>query len=125
MSSSLLVKRPEEKNLPLKVLFRMAIASAPPLSLDKKLVGKHSFIKVMFLPPNTTPPLIQLMDKLAISNSKMMYLQMFQKCFKVNNDTEVTLGNFWKNHYNILHCLRITDKVQCGVSRRTMDSAWK
>ena len=34
---------------------------------------------------------------------------MFQRCFEVTNETELTLREFWKDHYIILHCLRIIE----------------
>uniref|UniRef100_UPI00358F173F tigger transposable element-derived protein 1-like n=1 Tax=Myxine glutinosa TaxID=7769 RepID=UPI00358F173F len=115
----------EEKNLPLKALLVMDNAPAHPPGLEEDLEEEYSFIKVKFLPPNTTP-LIQPMDQQVISNFKKLYTKaMFQRCFEVTNETELTLRDFWKDHYNILHCLRIIDKAWREVSLRTMNSAWK
>nr|XP_033816160.1 tigger transposable element-derived protein 1-like [Geotrypetes seraphini] len=47
------------------------------------------------------------------------------RCFEVTNETELTLQKFWKDHYNILHCLRIIEKAWREVSFRTLVSAWK
>uniref|UniRef100_UPI00358EFACF tigger transposable element-derived protein 1-like n=1 Tax=Myxine glutinosa TaxID=7769 RepID=UPI00358EFACF len=115
----------EEKNLPLKALLVMDNAPAHPPGLEEDLEEEYSFIKGKFLPPNTTP-LIQPMDQQVISNFKKLYTKaMFQRCFEVTNETELTLRDFWKDHYNILHCLRIIDKAWREVSLRTMNSAWK
>ncbi|GCC34411.1 hypothetical protein chiPu_0012884 [Chiloscyllium punctatum] len=115
----------EEKNLPLKTLLVMDNAPAHPPGLEEDLVGEYSFIKVKFLPPNSTP-LIQPMDQQVISNFKKLNTKaMFQRCFEVTNETELTLRDFWKDHYNILHCLRIIHKALRKVSLRTMISAWK
>ncbi|GCC36385.1 hypothetical protein chiPu_0014879 [Chiloscyllium punctatum] len=115
----------EEKNLPLKSHLVMDNTPVHPSGLGEDLVGEYSFIKVKFLPPSTTP-LIQPMDQQVISNFKKLYTKaMFQRCFEVTNETELTLREFWKDHYNILHCLRIIDKAWREVSLRTMNSAWK
>uniref|UniRef100_UPI00358DE2FE tigger transposable element-derived protein 1-like n=1 Tax=Myxine glutinosa TaxID=7769 RepID=UPI00358DE2FE len=115
----------EEKNLPVKALLVMDNAPAHPPGLEEDLEEEYSFIKVKFLPPNTTP-LIQPMDQQVISNFKKLYTKaMFQRCFEVTNETELILRDFWKDHYNILHCLRIIDKAWREVSLRTMNSAWK
>ena len=51
-----------EKNLPLKVLLVMDNAPAHPSGLEDDLLEEFEFIKVKFLPPNTTP-LLQPMDQ--------------------------------------------------------------
>uniref|UniRef100_UPI00358F4F24 tigger transposable element-derived protein 1-like n=1 Tax=Myxine glutinosa TaxID=7769 RepID=UPI00358F4F24 len=72
----------EEKNLPLKALLVMDNAPAHPPGLEEDLEEEYSFIKVKFLPPNTTP-LIQPMDQQVISNFKKLYTKaMFQRCFE-------------------------------------------
>jgi len=115
----------EEKNLPLEALLRMDNAPAHPQGLEEDLSAEYGFIQVKFLPPNTTP-LIQPMDQHVISNIKKLYIKaLFQKCFEVTSEAELTLTDFWKNHFNILHCLRIIDKAWSQVSHRTMQSAWK
>jgi hypothetical protein len=49
----------------------------------------------------------------------------FERFFEVTNEMELILREFWKDHYNILHCLRIIEKAWREVSLRTMNSAWK
>jgi hypothetical protein len=115
----------EKKNLPLKALLVMDNAHAHPQGLEEDLSTGYGFFQVKFLPPNTTP-LIQPMDQQIISNFKKLYTKaLFQRCFEVTSDAELTLTDFWKDHFNIPHCLRITDKVWSQVSHRTMRSAWK
>ena len=53
-------------------------APAHPQALIDDLVGDLSFIKVKFLPPNTTP-LIQPMDQQAIASFKKLYIK---NCFQ-------------------------------------------
>ncbi|GLV37474.1 hypothetical protein CBL_10560 [Carabus blaptoides fortunei] len=113
----------EQKNLPLKALLVLGNAPAHPPDLEEDLTGEYSFIQVRFLPPNTTP-LIQPMDQQVISNFKKLYTKaLFQRCFEVTSDTELTFRDFWKNHFNILHCLRIIDKAWDEVSLRTLKSS--
>ncbi|XP_060679989.1 tigger transposable element-derived protein 1-like [Hemiscyllium ocellatum] len=115
----------EEKNLPLKAHLVMDNVPAHPPGFEEDLVHEYSFIKVKFLPLNTTL-LIQPMDQQVISNFKKLYTKaMFQSCFEVTNETELTLRDFWKDHYYILHCLRIIDKAWREMSLRTRNSAWK
>jgi len=115
----------EQKNLPLKALLVLDNAPAHPPGLEEDLTGEYSFIQVRFLPPNTTP-LIQPMDQQVISNFKKLYTKaLFQRCFEVTSDTELTLRDFWKNHFNILHCLRLIDKAWDEVSFRTLKSSWR
>ncbi|KAF6276060.1 hypothetical protein mRhiFer1_009416 [Rhinolophus ferrumequinum] len=115
----------QDKNLPTKCLTVMDNAPTHPPGLEDKSMEEFSFIDVRFLPPNTTP-LIQPMDQQVISNFKKLYTKaLFQRCFEVTSDTELTLREFWKNHFNTLHCLRLIDKAWRDVSHRTMTSAWE
>jgi len=111
--------------LPLKALLVMDNAPAHPQGLEEDLSAEYGFIQVKSLPPNTTP-LIQPMDQQVISNFKKLYTKaLFQRCFEVTSEAELTLTDFWKDHFNILHFLRIIDKAWRQVAHRTMRSAWK
>lgn len=35
---------------------------------------------------------------------------------------ELTLGDFWKHHFNIFHCLNLTDEAWRQVTYRTINS---
>ncbi|UYV66437.1 hypothetical protein LAZ67_4001663 [Cordylochernes scorpioides] len=99
-------------------------APAHPPSLKDQLLDEFKFIEVRFLPPNTTP-LLQPMDQQVISNFKKIYIkELFQRCFELTEETNLTLREFWQNHFNIVHCLKIIDKAWNGVSQRTLVSAW-
>lgn len=66
------------------------------------------------------------MDQQVIANFKKPYTKaLFQRCFEVTTDTELTLREFWRDHFNILHCLRLIGKAWIDVSVRTLNSAWK
>ncbi|XP_023242082.1 tigger transposable element-derived protein 2-like [Centruroides sculpturatus] len=84
----------QEMDLPLRCLLLMDNAPAHPPNLDDDLDSEHDFIKVKFLPPNTTP-LLQPMDQQVISNFKKPYTKaLFTMCFQVTNDTDLTLRAF-------------------------------
>jgi len=115
----------EEKNLPLKALLVMDNAPAHPQGLEEDLGAEYGFIQVKFLPPNTTP-LIQPIDQQVISNFKKLYTKaLFQSCFEIASEAELNLTDFWKDHFNILHCLRIIDKAWSQDSHRKKRSASK
>ena len=74
-------ERIKEKQLRLKFLLVMDIASAHPQNVDDDLLGGLDFINVKFLPPNMTP-LLQSMDQQIISNFKQLYTRaLLQNCF--------------------------------------------
>ncbi|XP_030179530.1 tigger transposable element-derived protein 1-like [Lynx canadensis] len=114
-----------EKNLPLKALLVMDNAPAHPPGFEDDLLEEFEFIKGKFLPPNTTP-ILQPMDQQVISNFKKLYIKaLFQQCFEVTKGTNLTLREFWKNHFHIVNCLKIIDKAWDGVTKRTLCSAWR
>nr|XP_053653136.1 tigger transposable element-derived protein 1-like [Cherax quadricarinatus] len=114
-----------ENKLNLKCLLVLDSAPGHPSDVAERLCGDMSFIKVKFLPPNTTP-LLQPMDQQVISNFKKLYTKaMFQKCFAVTTETQLTLKVFWKDHFNILNCINLIGKAWEGVTKRTLNSAWK
>jgi hypothetical protein len=55
----------------------------------------------------------------------LIFFALFQRCLEVTSDTKLTLTEFWKNHFNILHCLSIIDKDWGQMTYRTMNSAWR
>ncbi|XP_067135000.1 tigger transposable element-derived protein 1-like [Centruroides vittatus] len=115
----------QEKNLPIKCLLLLDNAPAHPPGLEEDLVEEFDFIRVKYLPPNTTA-LLQPMDQQVISNFKKLYTKsLFRKCFEVTNDTRLTLKEFWKNHFHILNCVHLIDNAWNQVTYRTMNSAWR
>lgn len=115
----------EKNDLPLQCLLVMDNAPAHPPDLEDELVEEFDFIKVKFLPANTTP-LIQPMDQQVISNFKKLYTKaLFERCFEVTNETELTLRDFWRNHFNIFHCIGMIHKAWLQVTNRTLNSAWR
>ena len=115
----------QENNLPLKCLLCLDNAPAHPPGLEDDILDEFKFIKVLYLPPNTTP-ILQPMDQQVISNFKKLYTKhLFRQCFNITQSTNLTLREFWRSHFNIVHCLKIIDQAWEGVTRRTLNSAWK
>ena len=112
-------------DLPLRALLIMDNAPSHPPSLQDDLIEELKFIKIHFLPPNTTP-LLQPMDQQVISNFKKLYTkELFQHCFDVTEKTNLTLKEFWKDHFHIVGCLKIIEKAWKGVTKRILESSWK
>lgn len=115
----------QEKKLPMKAVLILDNAPAHPPDLEDNILDEFKFVKVLYLPPSTTA-LLQPMDQQVIANFKKLYTKhMFRRCFEVTDNTNLTLREFWKEHYNIVKCLRIIDLAWQGVTRRTLNSAWK
>ncbi|XP_066242692.1 tigger transposable element-derived protein 1-like [Saccopteryx leptura] len=115
----------QDNQLPLNCLLVMDNAPTHPSGLEYTLLEVFSFITVKSLPPNITP-VVQPMDQNVTSNFQKLYTKaMFQRCFEVTSDTELSLREFWKKHLNILNCVSLIDKAWQGVTSRTMNSAWK
>ena len=61
-----------------------------------------------------------------ISNFKKLFTKhLFRCCFEVTENTDLTLREFWKDHYNIVTCLRLIDMAWQGVTTLTLTCAWK
>ncbi|XP_045123810.1 tigger transposable element-derived protein 1-like [Portunus trituberculatus] len=74
-----------ENNLPLKCLLLLDNASGHPPGLEDDILDKFSFIKILFLHPNMTSILQQV-----ISNFKKLYTKhLFKQCFEVTENTVI------------------------------------
>ncbi|KAJ7303222.1 hypothetical protein JRQ81_012158 [Phrynocephalus forsythii] len=61
-----------------------------------------------------------------ISDFKKLYTKaLFQLCFEVTERTNLTLREFWKNHFDMANCLKIVSKAWAAVTQRTLNSAWR
>ncbi|XP_066231912.1 zinc finger MYM-type protein 1 isoform X2 [Saccopteryx leptura] len=115
----------EENKLPMKALLILENTPAHPPGLEDDILDEFKFVKVLYLPPKTTL-VLQPMDQQVISNFKKLYTKhLFCRYFEVTENTNLTLREFWKDHYNIVICLRIIDLAWQEVTRRTLNSAWK
>lgn len=114
-----------DMDLPLRALLVMDNAPSHPPGLQDDLIEEFKFIQIHFLPPNTTP-LLQPMDQQVICNFKKLYTkELFQRCFEVTEGTNLSLKQFWKDHFHIVACLKIIEKAWEGVTKRTLESSWK
>ncbi|KAF6323389.1 hypothetical protein mRhiFer1_008367 [Rhinolophus ferrumequinum] len=117
----------EEKSLPGHKPMKDRLTLLSPPRLGRRVDGRVQFYQCKVLPPNTTP-LIQPMDQQVISNFKKFYTKaLFQRCLEVTSDTELTLREFWENHFNILYCLHVIDKAWRDVSQNdevSMEELW-
>ncbi|XP_068203674.1 tigger transposable element-derived protein 1-like [Palaemon carinicauda] len=93
--------------------------------LEDDIIEQLKFIRVLYLPPNTTP-ILQRMELQVISNFNKLYTKhLFKQCFNVTQSTNIPLHEFWKSHLNIAHCLKVIVQAWEGVTRRALNSAWK
>ncbi|XP_063307083.1 tigger transposable element-derived protein 1-like isoform X3 [Pelobates fuscus] len=114
-----------DNNLPLKAVLLMDNAPAHPPGLEEVLLEDFNFIKVMFLPPNSTP-LLQPMDQQVISNFKKLYTrELFRLCFEMTNRSSLTLHEFWRAHFDIVSGLQIITIAWARVSKTNLNSAWR
>ena len=109
----------------MKVLLLMGNASVHDLEPEKAITEKYSFITIRFLPSYTTP-LIQPMDQQVISSLRKQYTKLlFEKCFLITDGTNLTLNDFWKDHFNILQAVKLIKSAWDHVSARCLQAAWK
>ena len=115
----------EDNGLPLKCVLLLDNAPGHPPDLEDDLLDEFKFIKVVYLPANTTS-ILQPMDQQVISNFKKLFTKhLFRRCFEVTQNTNLTLREFWKEHYNIAICLNLIDISWQQVTKRTLNSAWR
>ncbi|XP_064111358.1 tigger transposable element-derived protein 1-like [Macrobrachium nipponense] len=115
----------KDNNLPLRALLVLENAPAHPPQIEEEILDEYNFVKVLYLPPNTNP-ILQPLDQQVISNFKKLYTKhLFRRCFEVTENTNLTLREFWKEHFNIAIGLKIIDIAWQGVTKRTLTSAWK
>ncbi|XP_064093866.1 tigger transposable element-derived protein 1-like [Macrobrachium nipponense] len=115
----------KDNNLPLRALLVLDNAPAHPPQIEEEILDEYNFVKVLYPPPNTTS-ILQPMDQQVISNFKKLYTKhLFRCCFEVTENTNLTLREFWKDHFNIAIGLKIIDIAWQGVTKRTLTSTWK
>ncbi|XP_061746133.1 tigger transposable element-derived protein 1-like [Nerophis ophidion] len=114
----------QENNLPLQALLVLDNAPAHLPNLEDDILEEFKFIKIIYLPVNVTP-ILQPMDEV-ISGFKTLFTRhLFRHCFEMTEYTDFTYREFWKDHYNIVICLRIIDMAWQAVTARTLTSAWE
>lgn len=88
-------------------------------NLEEYILKGFKFIKVLYFPPNTT----------FILHKRFLILRNFSlstcSIVALTETTTLTLGEFWKDQYNIMICLRIIDMVWQRVTKMTLTSTCK
>ncbi|GFS79232.1 tigger transposable element-derived protein 1 [Nephila pilipes] len=107
----------QEKNLPVQALLILDNAPAHPPNLEDDILEEFKFIKVLYLPPNTTP-ILQPMDQQGISNFKKLYTKhLFRRCFEAwLGVTTRTLTSAWKKLWPEAVAERIYEELEPGMS---------
>jgi hypothetical protein len=114
-----------QENLPEKAVPLLNNALGNPPGLEEDLEAEFNFIMIKVLPANTTS-ILQPMDQEVISKFKKLYTKhMFQRCFDATSFTSLTLREFWKDHYHILHAIQVIAIAWDKVSVRKLHAAWK
>ncbi|XP_046382271.1 tigger transposable element-derived protein 1-like [Ischnura elegans] len=110
-----------KKRIPLKILLILDNAPGYPAHLD----DLNEFIKVIFLPPNTTS-LLQPMEQGVIALFKAYYLRKtFADAIATRDgDGGMTLGEFWKG-YNVYHAIKNIASSWEEVTSKNMNGVWK
>ena len=80
-------------------------------------------IKVLFLPPNTTP-LTQPMDQGITASFKAIYLKLSMNCLASSMAESVDMKSYWQK-FNIKDAVDIIGEAWENVSHSTMTNAWK
>ncbi|XP_066955749.1 tigger transposable element-derived protein 1-like [Macrobrachium rosenbergii] len=109
------------KSLPFKVLLVLDNALGYPQSLS----DMHPYVKVVYLPPNTTL-LLQLMDQGVIAKFKAYYLRrtICSALRAVESNQELILKQFWKA-YNIADAMKNIASAWDEVKMTILNGAWK
>lgn len=50
---------------------------------------------------------------------------MFKRCFDITENTQLTLREFWKQHFDIVVCLKMIDTAWQEVTRHNLNAAWR
>ncbi|XP_063875817.1 tigger transposable element-derived protein 1-like [Scylla paramamosain] len=109
-----------ENTIPFKILLVLDNAPGHPSHLP----DLHPNMKVVFLPPNTTP-LIQPMDQGATAAFKANYLKITfaQAISATDADLELSLRDFWKKYD--LKCIKNIAAAYEAVTKKCMNGVWK
>ncbi|XP_064083041.1 tigger transposable element-derived protein 1-like [Macrobrachium nipponense] len=110
-----------EKGIPFNILLLLDNAPGHP----PHLADLNPDVKVVFLPPNTTP-ILQPMDQGSIAAFKANYLRITfgQAIAALDADPELSLREFWKR-YNILHAIKNVSSAWETVMAKCMNGIWK
>jgi hypothetical protein len=105
----------------------LLLDNAPGHPTGDSLLAANNWIRIEFLPPNTTS-IIQPMDQLVIANFKKVYTKLlfellFDRC-QLHPDA-MTVTEFWKKSFTIVECILLITRAWQAVTQRTLNSAWR
>lgn len=107
----------ESNNLPQKAIFVFNNAPSYLIDIEKDLDPTMNFIETKFLLGTTNTRVTK--------NFRKTYTKLlFQTCFDAVINKKMDLRDFWKNHFDILACLKILDKTIDEVSLKMTDFSW-
>ncbi|XP_065673493.1 tigger transposable element-derived protein 1-like [Hydra vulgaris] len=114
-----------ENNIEEKAL--LLLDNAPGHPPGDSLLPGNSWIRIEFLPPNTTS-ILQPMDQLVIANFKKLYTKLlfdllFERCQLELDSMSVT--KFWRESFNIKECIVLITKAWKKVTQKTLNTAWR
>ena len=109
------------QNINFKILLLLDNAPGHPFYVD----DLSENIKVVFMPPNTTP-ILQPMDQGVISNFKCYYLRrtFSQLIAATDGDGKPTMKQFWKN-YNIKMAIQNINLSWRELKKTCMNGVWR
>ncbi|XP_051924896.1 tigger transposable element-derived protein 1-like [Hippocampus zosterae] len=115
-----------ENALPPRCLLVVDKAAAHPPGLEEQLDGAEGrFIRLQFL-PSRAARLLRPLGRQLVSHFKKLYTRaLFSTCLQVTEATDLTLSRFWRDHFNIFHCIHMVDRAWREVPRPALRSAWK
>ncbi|XP_042203517.1 tigger transposable element-derived protein 1-like [Homarus americanus] len=110
-----------KKNITFKVILLLDNCTGHPTNLN----DLQSEIKVIYLPPQTTS-LLQPMDQEVMSTFKLLYLDLtFEAIHKaIDEDKELTVQQYWRNKFNILHGVRFIGKAWAAIGETCLLNGW-
>ena len=93
-----------------------------PKKLEKKLRKEEKVKKAITI--EKKKEIVQTYESgIRVTDLTNMYSMCL--CFQMVSDMDLTLTEFWKEHYSILSCVGLIEKSWANVSLRTLRSAWK
>lgn len=100
----------QENNLPLMCLRVMDNAPTHPPGLADELMKEFYFITILFQPPNMIHLIHSMIPRSFQTLRSSIIKALFQMCFEINSDAELTLRDFWKHNFNIRSLLNSLPK---------------
>lgn len=113
----------QEKQLPLKALLILGLASSYPPDLQQILEDSYAFIKIQYLPPDTIT-VLQPTYQQVIVNFKKMYLKaLFNEMLQERKN--MTVQTFWQEKFDRFKAIELMQKAWKDVPEKNINLAWQ